>query len=99
MDETKQSTRRRSLVTLVLAVLILVPSMLGFGAKFVEFSKTFSGDADGVFAITPMVNYLLASSGFFFLLIWATFNGMFRDIEKPKQDMLDREALLDSQTL
>jgi hypothetical protein len=29
------------------------------------------------------------------LLVWATRNGMFRNIEKPKYDMLDREEELD----
>ena len=41
------------------------------------------------------MNYLLASAGFFCLLVWAAWNGMFRDIEKPKDEMLANEALLD----
>jgi hypothetical protein len=43
-----------------------------------------------------MMNYLLASLGFFFLLLWAAARGMFRDIERPKYEMLERERLLDS---
>ena len=85
----------RTWITLILAVLILVPSMAGFIAKFIEFIHTFRGEADGVFAITPMVNYTLASLGFLCMLIWATYNGMFRDIESPKETMLVREAFLD----
>ena len=45
---------------------------------------------NGAFAITPMVNYLLASLGFLCLLLWATRNGMFRDIESAKERL--REA-------
>ena len=59
-----------------MSVAILVPSMAGFVMKFIEFMRTFQGETDGAFAITPMLNYLLASLGFFCLLIWATFNGM-----------------------
>ena len=96
MSETNTKSRnRRSLVTLIFAVLILTPSMIGFGAKFVEFIHTFQGETEGAFAITPMVNYLLASLGFFCMLVWATLNGMFHDIEKPKQTMLENDAALD----
>jgi hypothetical protein len=96
MSETSNKSRTRAIVTLALAVLILVPSMLGFVAKFSEFIQTFRGETGGVFAITPMVNYLLASLGFLCLLFWAAFNGMFHDIEKPKYTMLERENELDA---
>ena len=46
-------------------------------------------------AISPVVNYLLASVGFFFLFCWAIFNGMFGDIEGPKRAMLENERMLD----
>jgi hypothetical protein len=41
------------------------------------------------------MNYLLASLGFFCLLLWAAAQGMFRDIESPKHEMLAHEELLD----
>ena len=82
-------------ITLIFAVPILLFSGIGFGAKFLEFIHTFQGDTEGAFAITPMVNYLLASAGFFCLLVWATMNGMFTDIEKPKHTMLEDDAALD----
>lgn len=94
-DKESKASRRRTFVTLFFAVLILTPSMLGFAAKFMEFINTFRGETGGVFAITPMVNYLLASLGFFCLLVWATLNGMFHDIEKPKQTMLENDSALD----
>jgi nitrogen fixation-related uncharacterized protein len=83
------------MVTLAFAVIILVPSMLGFGAKFLEFIHTFRDESDGAFAITPMVNYLLASLGFLCMLVWAILNGMFRDLERPKETMLEQERQLD----
>lgn len=80
----------------VAAAAILVPSLYGFGSKFVELIRVYQGDADGAFAIAPIVNYLLASAGFLLLFGWAAANGMFRDLERPKLDMLAREAQLDA---
>ncbi len=90
------ASRNRTYVTIAFAIIILIPSMAGFMIKFFEFVHTFRGEAGGIFAITPMVNYLLASLGFLCMLIWATSNGMFRDLEAPKFSMLEREKELDS---
>lgn len=101
MTQAPQNSRRRSfawIVTIVFAVLILIPSMLGFVMKFMELINMTQGDADGGFAITPVVNYLFASAGFFFILLWAAINGMFTDLEKPKYTMLENEQQLDRQT-
>lgn len=95
--ETARSARLRSRLTLLFAVLILVPSCLGFSNKFIEFVLVFRGDVDGAFAIAPIANYLLASLGFFLMFCWAAMNGMFRDIERPKYNMLENEQILDSQ--
>lgn len=76
-------------------LLFLGPCFLGFGSKFIELIHVFQGDAEGAFAVAPIVNYLLATTGFLFLLGWAAVNGMFHNIEQPKQDMLAREAALD----
>jgi hypothetical protein len=91
-------------VTVALGVLILIPSMAGFVMKFMEFARlaessssgTGGMPADGAFAVTPVINYLLASAGFFFLLLWAAVNGMFRDLEQPKYCMLKNEQELDA---
>lgn len=92
---TPRTPRRVYIGTAILGVMILVPSMIGFIGKLMEFKSVIEGEADGAFALTPIVNYVLATLGFLCLLIWASFNGMFRDIEGPKQTMLDREELLD----
>ena len=39
------------IVTAILAVLILVPSLWGFGMKLTEFIALVRGDVDGIFAI------------------------------------------------
>lgn len=82
-------------VTILLAVLILIPSGYGFVGKFIELIHVFRGEAGGAFAVAPIMNYLLAGAGFFFMLLWAAANGMFRDIETPKDVMLQHEDLLD----
>lgn len=92
----RPESRLRGIITLLLAVAILVPSMWGFGTKFYEFVLLARGDTEGVFAVTPVINYLLASLGFLCLLGWAAANGMFHDIEQPKRTMLDVERRLDA---
>jgi len=67
INQPSRTSRAQVLTTIGFALLILVPSMLGFANKFREFILLYRGDVDGVFAITPIVNYLLASLGFFCL--------------------------------
>ncbi len=94
---TADSSRPRQRVVAIMAVVILVPSMLGFANKFRELVHVLQGDASGAFALAPIMNYILASVGFLFMLGWAAKNGMFRDIEAPKKNMLDMEHRLDAQ--
>jgi hypothetical protein len=70
--------------------------MYGFVGKFIEFVHVFRGVPGGQFAVAPILNYLLASLGFFMLLLWAAANGMFTNIEQPKYAMLENEARLDA---
>ena len=101
MQTPRQSQSLAWTITIVFGVLILIPSMLGFIMKFRELmtltklAALTQGGEDGGFAITPVINYLLASAGFFFLLLWAAVNGMFRDLENPKYVMLENERELD----
>jgi hypothetical protein len=93
----RMTTRSQTITTIVFALVILIPSFYGFGNKFREFILLYRGDVDGVFAITPIMNYLLASLGFFCLFFWAIYHGMFRDIEAPKYTMLENERKLDEE--
>jgi len=95
MIRHEKSSRSRRIVMLLMAAAVLVPSLFGFGTKFLEFIALYRGDVEGAFAISPILNYLLASLGFLFLFGWAALGGMFRDIEEPKYTMLENEALLD----
>lgn len=93
-----KSPRSAWLATLVMASIVLLPSLYGFGGKFLEFIAIFRGHSDGVFAITPILNYLLASLGFFCLFGWALLCGSLRDIEAPKRSLLENEAWLDARS-
>ncbi len=88
--------RPRPWVTVVLAVIILVPALIGFGTKFREF-LLLVGDEDGAFTVMPILNYLLVSLGFLVLFLWAILHGMFHDVEKPKILMLLNERRLDEE--
>jgi hypothetical protein len=92
---TKRTTNWQVRITLLLAVLILIPSGYGFVGKFIELIHVYRGEPGGAFAVAPIMNYLLASLGFFCLLLWAAARGMFRDIESPKYEMLAHEEVLD----
>lgn len=83
------------LVMTLMALAVLVPSLYGFGTKFIEFIALYRGDVEGVFAISPILNYLFASAGFLMLFGWAAAHGMFRDVEQPKRRMLANEEQLD----
>lgn len=91
------SRRRQRWTTLIFALIVLIPSGVGFTKKFMELVALSQGGSDGAFAISPVLNYLLASVGFFFLFCWAIFNGMFGDIERPKFAMLENERMLDDE--
>ncbi|MFO0950300.1 MAG: cbb3-type cytochrome oxidase assembly protein [Isosphaeraceae bacterium] len=93
--DRKATLRKQRITTLVFALVILLPSGYGFSRKLMELLALTSGEVDGAFAVTPVVNYLLSSLGFFFLFCWAIFNGMFGDIEGPKRRMLQLEQELD----
>lgn len=94
MNATPRPSRAAFWITLLFGLGVLIPAVRGFGQKFYELCMLID-DADGAFAVMPVVNYLLASIGFLLLLGWAILNGMFRDIEKPKYTMLQTEQMLD----
>jgi hypothetical protein len=91
-------TRSRPVLMTVLALVILVPALVGFGNKFYEFLVVASNDEHS-FAVMPVLNYLLSSLGFLLLFGWAVMQGMFRDIEKPKVTMLENEQRLDAEEM
>ena len=96
-DTNALEARRTRRTTAWLAVVLLLPCLYGFSTKFYEFVVLYRGDSEGAFAVTPIVNYLLASTGFLLMFGWAAANGMFHDIERPKHRLLETERELDAQ--
>ena len=97
LEPAPAAVRRRSRRWGAAAVVFFLgPALFGFSIKFYELVRVFQGDASGAFAVTPIVNYLLAGCGFVLLFGWAAKNGMFRDIERPKFQVLENEARLDA---
>ena len=91
-----RTTRTQKMTTIFFLVVLLLPASIGFGIKLYEFMAVASGPtAEGTFMLVPVLNYFIVFMGMLCLLAWATTNGMFRDIEKPKYDMLETERELD----
>lgn len=82
-------------LTWLFAALVLIPTILGFANKFLDLVLVVQGDEDGAFAITPIVNYLLATAGFLCLLVWTASLGAFQDLDGPSHAMLENERRLD----
>jgi hypothetical protein len=95
MTTNRTNAGRLKRITLILAVVILAPCLFGFWIRLSEFIATARQDSLGAFAIVPIFNYLLATCGFVLMMIWAVLNGMFKDVEAPKFDLLRRERMLD----
>ena len=86
----------RSLI--VTFIVVVAFAGVGFLFKLTEFAHTLTASPDVSFALMPMVTYLIVAAGFFCLLGWATMSGHWKDIEGPKQFLLDNEAALDAIT-
>ncbi len=89
-------SRTKRIVIGCIAVAILGPASYGFIEKLYLFILAVKKDQLAGFTIVPIANYLIVTAGMVCLLLWATRHGMFRNIEKPKYDMLEREAELDA---
>lgn len=88
--------KKSSTIVMWLFVPITIGAGFFFGVKFYELVRVAAYEPDGAFAVTPIVNYLLAGLGFLCMLGWAAYNGMFHDIERPKITMLENEERLDA---
>ena len=58
--------------------------------KLFAFLSTIRRDELAGFAFDPIVVYAFVALGFLCLLVWAYMTGQFRDIERPKHEMMDR---------
>lgn len=92
---SKLTKNQTALKWLIISLVILGPCLVTFGGKLQMLIAVFRGQAEWAFAVTPVVNYILASIGFVLLFLWAILNGMFSHLEEPKLTMLTNERMLD----
>lgn len=82
-------------LTWVVSAMVLTPAILGFANKFIDLILVVQGDEDGSFAVTPVVNYLLATAGFLCLFLWTASRGAFQDLDAPSRTMFENELKFD----
>jgi hypothetical protein len=87
--------RNRAMTVFQWAVILIAGA--GFTFKFVEYTiSIFNSPNDLVnFAITPLVMYMFVAAGFLFLFLWTVFRGDYKDIERPKFRLFERELEID----
>lgn len=90
-----QEAGPRKKALLIFAIVMVVLAGYGFSVRFFEFLHTLQAGDSGNFIIVPLLSYLAVAAGFLCLFGWATFYGMFRDVERPKYTMLENEEKLD----
>lgn len=93
--KAQPDSRGKRIFLAVFAFAILAPAAYGFAEKLTLFILAVRRDQVAGFVIVPVVNYLIVTLGMICLLVWAIAGGMFRNIEQPKYDMLEREERLD----
>ncbi|HKQ49970.1 MAG TPA: hypothetical protein VJZ71_17985 [Phycisphaerae bacterium] len=91
-----RESRAKRIVLWTIAILILLPAGYGFAEKLMLFILAVRRDLIGGFTIVPVVNYLIVTAGMVCLLLWGIAHGMFRDVERAKYDMLEREEQLEA---
>ena len=88
-DPQTNQKRNRRLVHVFFVVAVTVAGCM-FTYKLFSFLKTIRKDELAGFAFDPIIIYGMVAMGFLFLLFWAFLTGQFRDVERPKYDMLER---------
>jgi hypothetical protein len=96
LERPTMPAQRTHWLTWLFAAIVLIPTILGFGNKFLDLVLVIQGDEEGAFAATPIVNYLLATAGFFCLLLWTAAQGAFHNLDRPSVEMLENERRLDA---
>ncbi len=97
--EQQYSARKKSKVLLVFQWSVIIIAGTGFTFKFIEFTYSIFKTGNDVvqFAITPIVMYSGVAVGFFLLFLWSVLRGDYKDIERPKFRLFEREYLIDEE--
>jgi len=97
--EQQYVARKKNKILLVFQWSVIIIAGSGFTFKFIEFTYSIFKTGNDIvqFAITPIVMYILVAVGFFLLFIWTVLRGDYKDIERPKFRLFEREYLLDAE--
>lgn len=80
--------KSRSLVLTFFVTAVTIAGCM-FTFKLFSFLKTIKRDELAGFAFDPIVIYAMVAMGFLCLLAWAFLTGQFKNIERPKYEMLE----------
>ena len=91
--EQRYQPKRRNRAITVFQWAVIIIAGAGFVFKFIEYTiSVFQSENELVnFAITPLVMYISVAIGFFLLFMWTVFRGDYKDIERPKFRLFERE--------
>ncbi|MDP4219983.1 MAG: hypothetical protein Q8916_04390 [Bacteroidota bacterium] len=97
--EQQYTPKRKNKILLVFQWSVIIIAGSGFTFKFIEFTYSIFKTGNDIvqFAVTPIVMYVLVAIGFFLLFIWTVLRGDYKDIERPKFRLFEREYLLDEE--
>jgi hypothetical protein len=97
--EQQYVPRKKNTILLVFHWSVIIIAGSGFTFKFIEFTYSIfkTGNDLVQFAVTPIVMYVLVAIGFFSLFIWTVLRGDYKDIERPKYRLFEREYMLDAE--
>ena len=90
----------------VFSILMIVTAGTAFIFKLIEFFISLGDPANTVaggeglrsgfiFAVSPLITYLLVASGFACLFVWSYLKGHYRDVEAAKYRMLELQGEID----
>ena len=88
--------RKKNKILLVFQWAVIIIAGSGFVFKFIEFTYSIfkTGNELVQFAVTPIVIYTCVAIGFLMIFLWTVSRGDYKDIEKPKYRLFEREVEL-----
>lgn len=94
--QMQYTPKRRNRPLVVFQWIVIIVAGTGFTYKFVEFTYSIfkTGNELVQFAVTPIVMYSCVAIGFFSMFMWTVVRGDYKDIEKPKFRLFEREVEL-----
>ena len=89
MTKTREVDRTFTVVHVFFVLFVMTAGGM-FCYKLFAFLSTIRKDELAGFAFDPIITYGFVAFGFLLLLAWAYMTGQFKNIERPKHDMLER---------